>query len=503
MTPRRLARRVLRGVLWGLVWFVTSVTAWLLLLPVSTAMVSVAGHDAEVRPNLSGWTVVHTGPYLPDVRMESGHQLGADIVLGKTMAGSGPEIVARYAVLAARPEAEIARVTETVAGLATTAAIRAGAIGLIPITVWLLLGQRRRRELLHTPRRRVIVAGMAVTGIAVATVAPWRPDTDRVAPREWTPLAQAVPSLAVPADLAGLQVQGGDLTATTTRLVESAFDTYANSRVFYDEVRNEVLEADGFRTPEDDETVGVLLSDRHDNIGMDRVAAAIGQRAGATVVLNAGDDTSTGATWEGFSIDSVAEAFSSYDAKVSVAGNHDSGEFVSRRFREHGWTTLDGRPATIFDGVRIAGLSDPRSSGLGNWRDETGLSFGEVRDRFSEELCRLDEEDQRVATVLVHDANQARPAVERGCVDLVVAGHVHSPSGPTLMEGERGVGYTYTNGTTGGAAYAFAMGSKLRREAMVTLITWSDGRPIGVQPVTVRTTGAVDVGGYVPLIYSR
>ena len=48
------------------------------------------------------------------------------------------------------------------------------------------------------------------------------------------------------------------------------------------------------RQPEDGETVAVLVSDRHDNIGMDPVARKVADEAGATVLLDAGDDTSTG-----------------------------------------------------------------------------------------------------------------------------------------------------------------------------------------------------------------
>ena len=48
---------------------------------------------------------------------------------------------------------------------------------------------------------------------------------------------------------------------------------------------------------------------------------------------------------------------------------------------------------------------------------------------------------------------------------------------------------TYTNGTTGGAAFAIALGSKLRRPAQMTLVTYRDGLPTGLQPVDI-TTGA-------------
>ncbi|MBD3996917.1 metallophosphoesterase, partial [Xanthomonas citri pv. citri] len=79
----------------------------------------------------------------------------------------------------------------------------------------------------------------------------------------------------------------------------------------------------------------------------------------------------------------------------------------------------------------------------------------------------------------VHDANLGREALARGCVDLVLGGHTHVQAGPDVVTGEGGsTGYTWTNGTTGGAAYAIAIGSKPRRDADVSLVTYADGRPI-------------------------
>ena len=85
-----------------------------------------------------------------------------------------------------------------------------------------------------------------------------------------------------------------------------------------------------------------LVSDRHDNIGMDAVARAIGDAAGATAVFDAGDDTSSGKTWEAFSLDSVNAAFDDLD-RWGVAGNHDHGPFVHDYLDDRGWTMLDGR----------------------------------------------------------------------------------------------------------------------------------------------------------------
>ena len=51
-------------------------------------------------------------------------------------------------------------------------------------------------------------------------------------------------------------------------------------------------------------------------------------------------------------------------------------------------------------------------------------------------------------------------------------------------------GHELTNGTSGGAAYAIAMGSKPRRPAVVSLITYRDAKPVGSQFVTLQTDGS-------------
>jgi hypothetical protein len=232
---------------------------------------------------------------------------------------------------------------------------------------------------------------------------------------------------------------------------------------------------------------------------MDPVARAVADAAGATAVLNAGDDTSTGQPWEAFSLDSVDEAFRDLD-RWGVAGNHDDGGFVRDRLAGLGWTMLDGEVVDGPGGSTLLGVDDPRASGLGTWRDEGELSFAEVADRLADVAC---EADEPVGTLLVHDANLGDPALERGCVDLVLGGHTHVTDGPTAVVGEGGRnGWTFTTGTTGGAAYAIAVGSKLRRAADVSLVTYRDGRPVRVQTVTLRTDGVFVVGEPATLTYS-
>jgi hypothetical protein len=162
---------------------------------------------------------------------------------------------------------------------------------------------------------------------------------------------------------------------------------------------------------------------------------------------------------------------------------------------------LDGDVVSGPAGTTLEGDDDPRSSGLGNWRDETGLTFADVEDRIADAAC---DADTRVTTILVHDANLGREALSRGCAELVLGGHTHVRAGPERVEGANGeVGYTYTTGTAGGAAYAIALGSKPRRAADVSLVTYKDGHPFGVQWVTLQTNGDFEAGNWVPLTYLR
>ena len=491
---RRTALRVLAYVA---AWLVGAAAATAVLFFTGTGTVEVASHEAVMQPNLSGSAVLQTGPVLPDVRLDTGDRIGVDIRLEKTDATSIDELVRRYGYIAGQPEGQVAAVRSALGEMFLDAALRGAIIGLIPLAVWALVGRRRRRELCARigPTQVLIAAGLVV----LLGVALWQPWTDR--PRDpddsaWVSLAQFLgPDVPVPAELAGVEVRGDVLTAQTNRLIESAIETYNKSKSFYARAAEAAADLD-LRVPEEGDTVVAFVSDRHDNIGMDHVARAVADAAGATAVFNGGDDTSTGKSWEAFSLDSVSKAFEGL-ARWGVAGNHDHGSFVREHLTERGWTMLDGEIVEGPGGSTLLGLDDPRSSGLGSWRDESGLSFAEVAERLADVAC---EADEPVSTMLVHDANLGRAALERGCVDLVIGGHLHVRVGPTAVVGENGeTGWSYTNGTTGGAAYAIAVGSKPRRDAMVSLITYRDGRPLGLQWVTVQTNGVFEVGPWTPL----
>ena len=467
----------------------------------SSRTVVLVGHDTVVRPTLSRDAIVQTGPLLPDLRFRDVGPVGVTLALGKTEVGSIEELVERYALIAGDPSAPIDKVQSVVLDMAVAAAIRGVAVGLLPVAVFLLLGRHRRGELFRGLRtRRGAVAGVVLVALPVLLWQPWEtPEQTQDGQGEWQTLAAlAGPDVELPAEVRDIEVRTGPVTTQSKRLVLSAIDTYDKSKEFYSSAAEQAADLD-LREPEDGETVALLVSDRHDNIGMDRVARAIGERAGASVLLDAGDDTSTGSPWEAFSLDSVAGAFDDWES-FGVAGNHDHGSFVSSYLDEKGWTMLAGEAVDAPWGGTLLGVDDPRSSGLGSWRDESGLSFTEVGERLADAACAAADDGERVSTVLVHDANLGREALDRGCVDLVLGGHTHVQAGPEAVVGEDGAtGYTWTNGTTGGAAYAIALGSKPRRDADVSLVTYADGRPVGLQWVRLRTDGSWLVGDWSPV----
>ncbi len=470
----------------------------------SERTVDVASHEARVTPDFSGDVVIRTGAVLPDVRTESGSPIGVEIELGKTNARSIDQLTARYAAIGSNPEVQIAKVRSAVRDMAIDAVVRGLAFGMLPILGWVLLGERRRLEIIEQlPTRPGVVGLVVVALVVIGLTTPWRGlgASEEGKPERWVPLASFVgPTVQLPDELADVEVLNDTTTEETKRLVASAVDSYREGREFYADAADRAADLD-IRQPEEGEAVVLLLSDRHDNVGMDQVARAIAERGGAEAVFDAGDDTSTGDEWEAFSLDSLATAFEDYP-RWAVAGNHDHGSFVRSYLQDLGWTYFDDE---VIDGpadTRILGVDDPRSSGLGNWQDETGLTFGEVRIRLADAICEADEDGDRVDTLLVHDANLGDEALRRGCLDLVVGGHTHVQDGPDAITGENGeIGYTYTVGTAGGAAYAIAIGTKLRRAASLALITYSSGEPIGIQSVTLETTGRYTVDPFVELSY--
>ncbi|MCD9199996.1 metallophosphoesterase family protein [Aeromicrobium wangtongii] len=473
----------------------------------SERSIVIGAHDAVVKPTFDGYARIDFGTLIPQIRLPADAPLGigVDIRLGDSDISELNELIARDAVIASQPQGEIAAVRSSLVSMLADAAMRgvgAGALAVVGAMVgWWAIGRARRRAIwvaARHPQRRQLVGAASVgvvTAAALVLVAvPERPQSRDAA---WVPIGSVFPLLPADPVLDRVEIVQGASTSGSKALVEGALETYRTSVSFYGTLE-ETARTAVVRTPEEGETTALVVTDRHDNIGMDPVARAIADRAGAKLLIDLGDDTSNGASWESFSINSLAREFRDFDI-VSVAGNHDTGGTVSRQMKDKGFTVLDGKPVTVA-GIRFIGSSDPRSSGLtAGYSGDPKANSAAIRKQ-DEELTAATCEAGDVSVVAVHSPSSGKQAAASGCADLVLSGHLHRTVGPEVVAGANGrTTTTLTTASTGGAVYAFALGSKLRRTAQVTIVTFADGRPVGLQPVSFEPGGIVTVADYVPV----
>ncbi|ADB32140.1 metallophosphoesterase [Kribbella flavida DSM 17836] len=513
--PRRLLtrQRLRRVAPWaGLValWFAVSLVVGLLSFANDSERVTIGAHAAQVSPTFDGHVTLDLGAVLPRLRLDANLpvDLGVNLDVQETDADNLSDLLTRDALIASQPDGEIARIREVVQEMAVDNAVAGAGSGLLAAvlvaTLWAMVGPRRRRELfvlLHSAERRVqhraVVVLVALLITVASVIGPGQMRQAQAPPTEWRPLGDLLPELTFDDRLKNVEVATGFSTTGGIGVIRTAVETYERSTDFYGQLRDRVSRVGGrIRAAGEGETVALLVSDRHDNIGMDPFAAEVAKVAGAKVLIDAGDDTSSGQSWEAFSINSLAQHFR--DLKVvAVAGNHDSGGFVEEAMRRNKFTVLDGEPVEV-EGIRFLGDSDPTRTGLGSADTPGDETTAEQSARLADVAC-AQSEDEPISTMLVHDPSSYQDTANRGCASLLLSGHLHRQVGPDTRTVEGRPVTTYTNGTTGGAAYAFALGYTLRRPGVVTLITYSEGRPAGLQTVTAELTGEVTVGTYRPL----
>lgn len=467
----------------------------------------IGAHQATVAPSFDGYATLDFGPLLPRVRLpaEAIAGIGVDISLGNAEVDDLDQLVARDAVIASQPEGEIAAVKAEVRDMLEDAVLRGVGVGVLAslgvVLAWTAVGPDRRRQIRaaarHPSRRQSVTAGVVGAVVLGSFVLISLPEQQDRPDESWVPLVQAFPQVPQDPVLDRLELLNGSATKSSRAVVQGALETYRDSVEFYGALTLRAATTE-IRRPKEGETTAVVVTDRHDNIGMDPVARAIAGRANASLLLDLGDDTSNGGSWEAFSINSLAREFRGFPV-VAVAGNHDQGRSVTDAMRKADFTVLDGRPVTVA-GIRFLGSSDPRSSGFtAGYDGDEGDNIAAIREQ-DETLTKAACDDGRVSVLLVHSAASAKKATASGCVDLVLSGHLHRQVGPETVEGENGRRTTtLTTGSTGGAVYTFALGSKLRRAAQVSVVTFRDGRPVGLQPVTFQPGGTIEVADYVPV----
>lgn len=476
----------------------------------SERTVPIGAHSTTVSPTLDGFVEFDAGPLVPRVRLplDAPVGIGATIRVGEAEIGNLEELIARDAVIASQPEGEIAALRAAITDMALDAALRGlGVALLVAITTllaWRAVGRQRRHAIWASARRPGLRRTATSVGVAVAVVGAMvlvsLPDRPRPDGTTWAGAREVFPELPDEELLGDLQIAEGASTSGGRALVEGALKTYRESLEFYGQlaVAASTIEV---RQPEEGQTTALVVTDRHDNIGMDPVARAVADRAGASLLIDLGDDTSTGGAWEEFSLNSLAREFQGFDV-VAVAGNHDSGTSVIQQMDDLGFTVLDGETESV-DGVDFIGGNDPRSSGLtAGYDGDEPDNIAAIRaqdDALTAAACT----DDPASVAVVHSHASAQDLAESGCVDLVLSGHLHRQVGPEeIVSPEGSVTTRLTTASTGGAVYAFALGSKLRREAQVTIVTFEDGRPVGLQPVSFKPGGTIEVADYAPVTLS-
>ncbi|MDX2969666.1 metallophosphoesterase [Kribbella solani] len=509
VTKARL-RAIAPWVALSLVFVSTSVLIGLLAFVNDSQRVTIGAHAATVSPTFDGHATVDLGAVLPRLRLASTDPFGpgVNIDVQETNAANLTDLINRDALIAAQPEGEIARIQQAVQEMAVDDALAGAGSGLlvtvVVATLWAMIGYRRRRELWHLVHRherrvehRAIVVLVAMLITIASIFGPGRMRRIEAPPTEWTPLAKLLPELDLDARLQGVEVASGFSTTGGVGVIKTAVETYQRSTRFYGQLTDKVGGVSSqIHQPSKDETVAIQVNDRHDNIGMDPFAAAVAKAAGAKLLIDAGDDTSSGQEWELFSINSLRQHFKDFKV-VAVAGNHDAGGHVKDAMRKSGFTVLDSKPVEV-DGIRFLGDSDPTKTGLGS-ADQPGDETVDHQSKRLADIACSQPDDKRISTMVVHDPASFTATAERGCATLLLSGHLHRQVGPETKVVDGRPVTTYTNGTTGGAAYAFALGYTLRRPGEVTLITYLKGQPVGLQTVTAELTGDVTVGAYTPL----
>lgn len=464
--------------------------------------------DVTIAPTFDGYFTAHNG-LLPDVRYPLNLPLHMGISVdvrnsttppSKTAGGNIEALMHTYGAVAAQPAGEAQHIREVITGQAITASQWGALAGLAPVGLYYLLGEKRRRELLEKAHdgkfQTAAIISSAALVLGSSTLM-----RDTPAPTintNWVAATSLVPELNNYPEAQGMEISDNAVSGAAKELLNGAFDSYNQSKKFYASLLEKIEPIQSqLHQPEPGEIVGILLSDRHDNIGMDPVHRKLADAAGASLMIDAGDDTSSGKPWEEFSLRSLHQQFKDFSI-MAVPGNHDSGKFVANYWHQHGAITPNNEVKEI-DGIHTFLIGDPRYSDYTGAVVDGETTFADSQEQIVEATCGSDE---RVNLIVTHQADMASDALEQGCVDLAVGGHRHVASSPVQVQGENGeTGYTLTNGTSGGAAYSFSAFGRLRRDATDTLITFRDGRPVGTQLVTFRTTKEVVVGPYEPLIY--
>lgn len=258
--------------------------------------------------------------------------------------------------------------------------------------------------------------------------------------------------------LAGTEVHG--LLRPAMYAVRDSIRTYfGETDTYYSRLADKLtaqLASSPVQLPAGDDVVSFgFVTDRHCNIGMDRVVVALLRTVHVHLLVSGGDDAFSGS----FSFESACTSgLADRSAKagitdIFVAGNHDSAKSMAAE-RDAGIHTLDGGVIEA-EGLRFLGLPDPRTSRYGEGiQPASSAAQHAVLDEQGRRVAQLACAQDSPVIAVLHDPRAGAEALSGGCgkVSLALDGHTHAQDGPTPfgLPGGR-TGYRFVGASAGGA----------------------------------------------------
>jgi hypothetical protein len=297
--------------------------------------------------------------------------------------------------------------------------------------------------------------------------------------------------------LAGTEIDG--LLQPAIVAIQTYIETYfEENNKYYNRLRTALvtqLDTSQVRLPgADDPNVAQFgfVTDRHCNIGMDRVIVTLLSHYGVSTLVSAGDDAFSGSFgFESACTRNLADKTRQAGiTDVFAGGNHDSPMTIDAQAQQR-IKSLTGRAVSV-DGLTFIGSPDPRTSRYGQ---------GIVPASSSAQTALVEAQGAAVGktackgagpvVAVLHDPAAGRTAMQNGCgrITLALDGHVHRQEGPTLLPLPNGTdGYQFVGASSGGAPSPHTVDTSLA--ARVTVGPLNHDATVDIVSVD-RTTGTL------------
>jgi len=470
------------------------------LLPHQTIDGHIGPHRTEMQVTYNGHATIDLGP-AGALRMplDTPFGIGINAELKET-SSTGKQLADEYIELIQHPEGEESYIKEAVISEAKKSALMgiAGGEAVVFGAAAGLAFYRRNKEQFHLSRRGIITGVGIVALTATGAGTPRLFDSVETAPDAWVSLRGVVGSSDVklfPKEFQGVEVRGSELKlgiATGWPFIKEKFVT---SQAYYSTMKQSFeAESQAIPAKENGEIRILVVADRHDNVAMDALIESAIKSTKPNILIDAGDDTSSGEAAEAFSINSLLHATHSVKNRLVVLGNHDS-SYTDNLLVKGGYKSLEvGKPVTV-NGIRFMGGADPRHSDLGMAIKPGSETIPQLGTELADAVCS---DKEGIDVVVTHDPKASDEVADRGCTDFTISGHMHVQKGPLLQENTDGSKvYRFTNGTTGGAQEAISLGP-LSNPADITMISYKidtnkRAYPYGWQQYHFNKNGSVEI----------